>query len=88
MNLPCEACPVRGANQIAEAAFSDDPMIQAASSVARAILERGSRVEPGAMYAGLEIDIETGYDLGPRFECCNRNISLAAAVVGAALLAT
>ncbi len=88
MSVPCENCPVRGVNQIAEAERSDDPMIRNAGRVAREMLERGARSERCPMYAGIEINPETGEDLGPRFECCNLNASLAATVVGFAMLAT
>ncbi|HMS31327.1 MAG TPA: hypothetical protein PJ984_02950 [Candidatus Saccharibacteria bacterium] len=88
MSVPCENCPVRGVNQIAEAEISDDPMIRVAGRVARIMLERGDRGERGPMYTGIEMNPETGEDFGPRFECCNRNASLAATVVGAAILAT
>ena len=88
MNLPCDACPVSGVDQIAKAEISDDPMIRDAGRVAREMLERGARNERCPMYAGIEINPETGEELGPRFECCNRNASLAANVAGAAILAT
>jgi hypothetical protein len=86
VSVPCENCPVRGVNQIAEAERSDDPMIRNAGRVAREMLERGDRGERVPMYTGIETDPVTGEELGPRFECCNRNASLAATVVGAAML--
>lgn len=88
MSVPCENCPVRGVNQIAEAERSDDPMIRNAGRVAREMLERGARSERCPMYTGIEINPETGEELGPRFECCNRNTSLAVTVVGVAILAS
>lgn len=86
MSVPCENCPVRGVNQIAEAEMSDDPMVRDASRVAQEMLVRGDRNERGPMYAGIEVNPLTGEDIGPRFECCNRNASLAATVLGAAVL--
>lgn len=88
MNLPCRTCPVLGIDQIAKDESSDDPLIRSAAYVASEILELGNRNERGPMYAGIEVDPVTGEDLGPRFECCNRNASLAATVVSAAILAS